>query len=116
MQPHPEKLLPASCGAIPAGNLARGGGSYDLAGPSNTFSYSTRPVKAGETPVLFGVGFGPTTPHLPAGQVFGGAAPTNSPVTVTIGGVPAGTGSGDQALVATVNGVQTSPGPLVSVQ
>jgi uncharacterized protein (TIGR03437 family) len=58
-------------------------------------------------------------------------------VTVTIGGVPAsvafsgiteaglyqinltvpaGTGSGDQALAATVNGVQTPPGPVVSVQ
>jgi uncharacterized protein (TIGR03437 family) len=58
-------------------------------------------------------------------------------VTVTIGGVPAnvvfsgitaaglyqinaivppGIASGDQALQATVNGVQTPPGPVVSVQ
>jgi uncharacterized protein (TIGR03437 family) len=74
---------------------------------------------------------------VPAGQAFSGAAPTDSPVTVTIGGVPAnvgfsgltmaglyqinltvpaGTGSGDQALVATINGVQTAPGPEVAVQ
>ena len=94
-------------------------------------------MKAGETLVLYGVGFGPTTPHVPAGQPFSGAAPTTSPVTVTIGGVPAivafsgltmaglyqinltvpqGTGSGDQALAATVNGVQTPTGPVVAVQ
>ena len=94
-------------------------------------------MKAGETLVLFGVGFGPTAPQVPAGQVFTGAASTTSPVTVTIGGVaanvvfsgltgaglyqinltvPPGTGSGDQALQATVNGVQTPPGPVVNVQ
>jgi uncharacterized protein (TIGR03437 family) len=123
--------------ATPNGTGAYGGGTYDLVGPSNTFSYNTRPVKAGETLVLYGVGFGPTTPHAPAGQPFTGAAPTNSTVTVTIGGVPApvafsgltmaglyqinvtvppGIASGDQALVATVGGVQTPPGPVVSVQ
>jgi uncharacterized protein (TIGR03437 family) len=74
---------------------------------------------------------------VPAGQTFSGAAPTNSPVTITIGGVPANisfagiteaglyqfnltvpvnTGSGDQAVQATVNGVQTPPGPVVTVQ
>ena len=121
----------------PNGTGAYDGGLYDLVGPSNTFSYSTRPVKAGETLVLYGVGFGPTTPHLPAGQAFTGAAPTTSPVTVTIGGVPAvaawagiteaglyqinltvpaGIASGDQALVATVGGVRTPAGPVVSVQ
>jgi uncharacterized protein (TIGR03437 family) len=123
--------------ATPNGTGAYGGGTYDLIGPSNAFSYNTRPVGAGESLVLFGVGFGPTAPHVPAGQAFTGAAPTSSPVTVTIGGVPAnvafsgitaaglyqinlivppGTGSGDQGLQATVNGVQTPPGPVVSVQ
>ena len=121
----------------PNGTGAYGGGAYDLVGPSNTFSYNTRPVKAGETLILYGVGFGPTFPRVPAGQAFSGAAPTSSPVAITIGGVlasvgfsgiteaglyqfnltvPPGTGSGDQALKATVNGVQTPPGPVVSVQ
>ena len=126
-------------GAIPtpSGSGAYGGGAYDLVGPSNTFPYNTRPVKAGETLVLFGLGFGPTAPHVPAGQAFSGAAPTSSAVTITIGGVPAsvafsgiaeaglyqfnlavppGTGSGDQALMATVGGVQTPAGPVVTVQ
>ena len=123
--------------ATPDGSGAYGGGTYDLVGPSNTFSYSTRPVKAGETLVLYGVGFGPTTPTVQAGQPYSGAARTNSPVTVTIGGVsasvsfagvteaglyqlnltvPANTGSGDQALQATVNGIRTPPGPVVTVQ
>jgi uncharacterized protein (TIGR03437 family) len=123
--------------ATPTGTGAYGGGTYDLLGPSSTFSYSTRPVKAGETLVLYGVGFGPTSPRVPAGQAFTGSAPTTNPVTVTIGGVPAnvvysgitmaglyqinlivppGTGSGDQALVAAVNGVQTPAGPVVTVQ
>ena len=118
-------------------------GSYDLVGPSNTFSYSTRPVKAGETLVLFGVGFGPTTLHVSAGQAFSGSAPTSTPVTITIGGVnanvsysgiteaglyqfnltvPANTGSGDQPVQATVDFnpfsplIQTPLGPVVTLQ
>jgi uncharacterized protein (TIGR03437 family) len=115
---------------------AYAGGAYDLVGPANTFSYSTRPVRAGETLVLYGVGFGPVTPHVPAGQAFSGSAPTTTLVAVTIGGVKANVSysgitsaglyqinltvpnapSGDQALQATVNGVQTPLGPVVTVQ
>jgi uncharacterized protein (TIGR03437 family) len=123
--------------ATPDGSGAYGAGTYDLVGPSNTFSFNTRPAKAGETLILYGVGFGPTTPVALAGQPFSGAARTNSPVTVTIGGVsapvtfagiseaglyqlnltvPANTGSGDLALQATVNGIQTPLGPVVTVQ
>lgn len=121
----------------PAGNGAYAGGTYDLVGPSGGFTYSTRPVKAGETLLLYGVGFGPTTPQVPAGQAYSGAAPTNSPVTITIGGVnapvsfaglagaglyqfnvtvPANTGKGDQPLQATINGVKTGAGPVVTIQ
>jgi trimeric autotransporter adhesin len=124
--------------ATPDGSGAYGAGSYDLVGPSGTFSFSTRPVKAGETLVLYGVGFGPTTPSVPAGKIFSGSAPVDNPVTITIGGVPANvvfggiteaglyqfnltvppnTGSGDQALLATtVNGAQTPLGVVVAVQ
>jgi uncharacterized protein (TIGR03437 family) len=122
--------------ATPNGTGAYGGGAYDLAGPSNTFSFATRPVKAGETLMLYGVGFGPTVPAVPAGQLFSGSAPTADPVTVTIGGVAAQVSwsgimmaglyqinvivpsapSGDQPLLATVNGVYTPTGPVVTVQ
>jgi uncharacterized protein (TIGR03437 family) len=122
--------------ATPNGTGAYGGGTYDLVGPANTFSFNTRPVRAGETMTLYGVGFGPTNPHVPAGRLFAGVAPTDSPVMITIGGVPvlagfaaiteAGlyqinvtvpvTGAGDQPIQASVNGVQTPSGPVVSVQ
>ncbi len=122
--------------ATPNGTGAYGGGIYDLVGPANTFSFNTRPVHAGETLTLFGVGFGPTNPVVPAGQLYASAAPSSNHVTVTIGGVPAVigftgiigaglyqlnvtvpvTGSGDQPLVATVGGVQTPIGPVVTVQ
>jgi uncharacterized protein (TIGR03437 family) len=120
------------------GSGAYGGGSYDILGPTGTsLGYPTVAAKAGDTLELFGVGFGPTTPAAPAGKVFSGAAPTSTPVTITIGAVqasvafsgiteaglyqfnltvPANTGSGDQALQATVNGVQTPLGPVVTVQ
>jgi uncharacterized protein (TIGR03437 family) len=73
----------------PDGSGGYGGGTYDVVGPAGHFSFETRPVKPGETLVLYGVGFGPTNPPVPAGQPFTGAAPTTNPVTVTIGGQPA---------------------------
>ncbi len=75
--------------ATPGGTGAYGGGTYDLAGPSKTFSYNTRPVKAGETLMLYGVGFGPTLRSVPAGQLLSGSTPMVDVVAVTIGGVQA---------------------------
>lgn len=134
-------LLPASNYAAaviltPDGSGAYGGGTYDLAGPSGNFSFSTRSVRPGETMELFGVGFGPTTPAVPAGKAFAGAAPTTNPVSITIGGVTArvlfagltasgvfqmnvvvpATASGDQPLLATVGGVETPSSVMVTVQ
>ena len=121
----------------PGGTGAYGNGSYDLAGPPDTFSYKTRPVKRGETLVLFGVGFGPTTPAVPAGRIFSGAASITTPVTITIGGVsaevvfagmtqaglyqfnvtvPPNSGGGDQPLQAAVNGVRTQSNVVIAVQ
>ena len=70
----------------PDGSGMYGGGAYDLVGPVGHFSFQTRPVKSGETLALYGVGFGPINPPVPAGQAFAGAASTTNPVTVTIGG------------------------------
>jgi uncharacterized protein (TIGR03437 family) len=128
----------ASVIATPDGSGKYGGGSYDLSGPVGAFSFNTRPVKAGEVLILYGVGFGPTVPPVPAGQVFSGAAPLESKVLVTIGGVsapiafagitgaglyqfnvtvPAGLGSGDKALKAQlVSGVTTPAGAMIAVQ
>jgi len=71
------------------GQPGNSGAGYDIIGPSGAFSYPSRPVQAGETVLLYGVGFGPTNPTVPAGEVFSGAAPCVALPQVTIGGVPA---------------------------
>ena len=134
-------LLPASNYAAsviltPSGTGAYGGGAYDLAGPAGLFTFTTRPVKPGELLELFGVGFGPTNPAVPAGKAFTGAAPTTDIVSVTIGGVAARVlfsgiteagvyqfnvtvpqvSVGDQPLLATVAGVSTPSNVLITVQ
>jgi uncharacterized protein (TIGR03437 family) len=112
------------------------GSGYDLIGPAGAFSFVTRPAKAGETLVLYGVGFGPTNPTVPAGQVFSSVAPSVTLPKVTIGGVPAtvsfagiiqaglfqlnvivpNAGSGDQTLEASVGGVITQNGVYITLQ
>ncbi|MCS6951364.1 MAG: hypothetical protein NZM33_00730 [Bryobacteraceae bacterium] len=91
---------------------------------------AARPAKPGERVLLFGTGFGPTTPQVPAGRAFSGAAPLTEPVQVTVGGVaatvefaglvgpglyqfnlvvPQGVSPGDAAVVAEIAGVTTAP-------
>jgi uncharacterized protein (TIGR03437 family) len=97
------------------------------------FSASTSParIKPGDAIVLYGTGFGPTDPSIPAGQVPESAANLTTPFTITIGGVPAavsfaglapgsphiyqlnvqvpgGLADGDQPIVVQIGGV-TSP-------
>jgi uncharacterized protein (TIGR03437 family) len=112
------------------------GAGYDFIGPSGAFSFPIRPVAAGETVLLFGVGFGPTNPTVPAGQVFSGAAPCVTLPQITIGGMTASVafagiieaglyqfnvvvpnaGSGDQLLQASIGGEMTPAGIYVTLQ
>lgn len=108
-------------------------------GPNGLFgsTVTTRPAKPGEIILLFGTGFGPTNPAVPAGQVFSGAAPLTNAVSLTIGGVtadvafaglsgaglyqfnvtvPATVANGDQALAATIGGIKTQDNLFLSVQ
>jgi uncharacterized protein (TIGR03437 family) len=92
---------------------------------------------AGDVMELFGVGFGPTNPVVPAGRAFSGSAATTNPVSVLINNVavtpkfaglsgaglyqvnvtiPSGLGTGDVPLVATVAGVQTPAGVVISLR
>ena len=115
-----------------------GGGSYDIVGPTGTsLGYKTVAAKAGDVVELFGVGFGPTNPVVPAGHAYSGAAPTTNPVQLQIHGttvtpffsgisgaglyqinltIPAGLGTGDQPLLATVGGVSTQSFVVLSLQ
>ncbi|MBZ5608563.1 MAG: hypothetical protein LAP38_09910 [Acidobacteriia bacterium] len=53
------------------GSGAYGGGTYDILGPTgNSLGYATVTAKAGDSVELFGVGLGPTSPAVPAGQAF----------------------------------------------
>jgi uncharacterized protein (TIGR03437 family) len=126
----------ASLILTPNGSGKYGGGVYDLLGPVSFFAFGTRPALPGEILVLYGVGFGPTKPAVPAGKAFIGTAPTTGTVAITIGGLPAKVlfsgiteagvyqfnlvvpqvGSGDQPLIATVGGVSTPAGVLVTIQ
>jgi uncharacterized protein (TIGR03437 family) len=120
------------------GSGTQGGGTYDIIGPTgSSLGYPTVAAKAGDSVVLFGVGFGPTSPVVLAGQVFSGAAATTNTVNVTINNVnvtpgfaglssaglyqinvtiPSGLGTGDVALQASVGGAQTQPGVVISLQ
>jgi uncharacterized protein (TIGR03437 family) len=121
------------------GSGAYGGGTYDIVGPTGTsLGYPTVAAKAGDTLELFGVGFGPTNPVVPAGQVYSGAAATTNSVQLLINSapvlpafsgltsaglyqlnvvqLPAGLGTGDVPLLAAVGGVQTQTGVVISLQ
>jgi uncharacterized protein (TIGR03437 family) len=127
-------------GIIPRtdGSGAYGGGTYDVLGPTgNSLGYPTVAAKAGDWVELYGVGFGPTSPTVLAGQLYSGAASTTNTVNVVINRVsvipsfaglsgagvyqinlmvPAGLGAGDVPLAASVNGVQTQSSLVISVQ
>ena len=119
------------------GSGAYGGGTYDIVGPTgSSLGYATVAAKAGDIVELFGVGFGPTSPAVTAGAPFSGAVPTSYPVTLSIHNVsvtpsfagetgaglyqinltiPAGLGTGDVSLQASVGGAQT-PAVVISLQ
>jgi uncharacterized protein (TIGR03437 family) len=120
------------------GSGAYGGGAYDILGPTgSSLGYSTVAAKAGDSIELFGVGFGPTNPPVPAGQAFAGAAAAANQVNLLINNVnlvpvfsglsaaglyqfnftvPAGLGTGDVLISATVGGAQTPSGVVISLQ
>ena len=121
-----------------AGIIPRSDGAYDILGPTGTsLGYPTVAAKAGDVVELYGTGFGPTNPGVSAGQVFSGAAPTTNPVTLSINNVtvspsfaglsgaglyqlnltiPPGLGTGDVSLQASVGGVLTPTGIVISLQ
>ena len=102
---------------------------------------NTVPAKPGDTIILWGTGFGPTTPAMVPGMVVpsGVTYSTASPVSVAIGGVgatvlgaaltpgdaglyqiaiqiPTGLADGDYPIVATISGAQSPSSVLITVQ
>ena len=111
---------------------------YSLIGAANLLSGAvTTPANPGEIILLYGVGFGPANPPQPSGQLVTTAAPLANDVQIAIGGqtasvafaglvesglyqfnvtVPSGLPSGDAAVAATIGGVSTQTGVLLTVQ
>jgi uncharacterized protein (TIGR03437 family) len=106
-----------------------------LLGPASLFPGSTTPAKPGETVVLYANGFGPTSPPVVNGSSVQSGTLSTLP-SVTIGGLPAtvtfaglvspglfqfnvaipvNAPSGDNALIATYNGVEAAPAALITV-
>jgi uncharacterized protein (TIGR03437 family) len=97
---------------------------------------TTQPAKPGETILLYGTGFGPTSPPLPSAQLVTTPAHLANSVQVTIGGVVApvayaglveaglyqfnvtvpNVSNGDAAVVAQIGGVQTPTGVSITIQ
>jgi uncharacterized protein (TIGR03437 family) len=98
---------------------------------------TSTPAKPGEIILIYGTGFGPTSPPLPSAQPVTTPALLANAVQVTIGGVVApvawagladGAGlyqfdvtvpnvpNGDAAVLAQIGGVQTQTGVLITVQ
>jgi uncharacterized protein (TIGR03437 family) len=118
------------------GSVGNSGLGYDIIGPAGALPYTTRPVKAGETVTLYGVGFGPTNPSVAAGQAYSGSAPSVTLPVIKIGGITAqvnyggiveaglfqfnvvvpNAGSGDQLLVASIGGVTTPNNVYLTLQ
>ena len=115
---------------------------YTLAVKNGTFpGVTTVPAKPGDTIILWGTGFGPTTPPVPQGIAVPSSTVyrTLSPVTVTVGNaaanviytvlapgsaglyqvaiqMPATMADGDYPVVATISGAQSPSNVLITVQ
>jgi uncharacterized protein (TIGR03437 family) len=115
---------------------------FSLAVKSGTFPGTTTvPAKPGDVIILWGTGFGPTSPAAPGGVETPSTATYNTAtaVSVTVGGkpatvygaalapgyaglyqvaiqIPASLANGDYPVVATVSGVQSPATTLITVQ
>jgi uncharacterized protein (TIGR03437 family) len=109
---------------------------FGLLAPTTLFPGTSTPAKPGEVILLYGTGFGPTSPAIPNGRLLTGAPSLTNAVTVRIGGVdvtpsfaglsatglyqinvqvPSSTPNGDVPVVATIGGV-SSPSAFITVQ
>ena len=85
-------------GMLAPANFAIGGKQYVVAQfpdrtyvlpPNSIAGVTSRQAKPGETIVIYGVGFGPVIPTIPAGQIVQVNNSLALPVQVSIGGAPA---------------------------
>ena len=121
----------------PDGNIKSTHGAGGYVGPTTLIAGVTTPAKPGETIVLWGSGFGATTPATPNGDVFTTALSLASAVTIRIGGddvmpdvaaltspgvyqfnvkIPDAAPDGDVPVVATISSISTQSSAKIRVQ
>ncbi|HXM41748.1 MAG TPA: hypothetical protein VN924_10870 [Bryobacteraceae bacterium] len=89
-------MNPVEPGLLAPSNFNINGTQYVVAFDDNTYVLPTgaisglnsQPAKPGDTITLYGVGFGPVTPNVPAGQIAQGLTSLPS-FNISIGGAPA---------------------------
>ena len=108
-----------------------------LGNPACSTVSRRRPAKPGDVILLFGTGFGATTPPTPSGLLVPQPSPLAVPAVVRIGGldaevlfagisasglyqfnvvVPEGLAAGDQAVEIFVDSIPTAPGVAITVE
>jgi uncharacterized protein (TIGR03437 family) len=131
-----QRIAPAFF-VYPDGNIKSTHGAGGYVGPTTLIAGLTTPAKPGETIVLWGSGFGNTTPGIPNGEIVTTASNLATPVTIRIGGVdvtpdlaaltaagvyqfnvkiPDSTPDGDVPVIATINSISTQSSARIRVQ
>jgi uncharacterized protein (TIGR03118 family) len=129
----PQVVAPAFFLLDTAGHIAATHANFSVIGTTG----GNTPAAPGEVIVLFGNGFGATTPAAVNGQIQSGAAPLTAAPTVTFGTanadvvfagltatglyqlnvtVPSGLADGDVPVVAKIGGASTPSGAVVSIK
>ncbi|MGA2329674.1 MAG: SBBP repeat-containing protein [Bryobacteraceae bacterium] len=120
-------------------NVAAQHADYSIVGPPGLYpGAACTPARPGEVIILYGTGFGPTSPPIPSGQIVTPAPVVDlSAISLTIGGkpaqvqwagvveaglwqlniqVPADASTGNAAVVAQIGGKSTQGGAFIAIQ
>jgi uncharacterized protein (TIGR03437 family) len=92
---YPVIVNPTAAGMLAPGYLNLGGSQYlgalfpdfqtFVAPPGAVSGYASRRAKPGDVIVIFGIGFGPVTPNIPAGQLYSGNTTLTLPLQIYFG-------------------------------
>ena len=92
---YPVIVNPTAAGMLAPGYLNIGGAQYlgalfpdfqtFVAPPGAVSGYASRRAKPGDVIIIFGVGFGPVTPNIPAGQIAQGNSTLTLPLQIYFG-------------------------------
>jgi uncharacterized protein (TIGR03437 family) len=96
---YPVVVNPTAAGMLAPAYLNLGGAQYlgalfsdfqtFVAPPGAVSGYTSRRAKPGDVIVIFGIGFGPVTPNIPAGQLYSGNTTLTLPLQIFFGSTQA---------------------------